>query len=263
MAQGNKRNSEKKIVIGNWKMNPLNSKIAQKWLETIAKTLPRTKNTEIVVCAPFLYLEKLSKVTKKVSLGAQDAYLNDVGPFTGEISTEMLYEAGARHVILGHSERRALGESDKLINKKLKSALASSLTPILCVGEKERDSGHEYLNVVKNQLAECLDGIQKAVFQKIIFAYEPVWAISSTADRRDATSLDSREMAMFIRKVLSDLSTPEIASKVRVIYGGSVNEKDAGDFLQDGGVDGVLAGKASLDPKKFVEIVKICEALGK
>ncbi len=256
---------KKKIIIGNWKMNPFTEKEAEKLFSNVSKNISRLKNTEVVVCPPFLYLENIRKISaknfKKISLGAQDAFYGDAGPFTGEISPEMLYDIGARYVILGHSERRALGESNELINKKIKGALASGLIPVICVGEQERDHNHGYFNIVKTQVSECLRGISKDLISKIIVAYEPVWAISSTVGRRDATAEDSSEMAIFIRKVLSDLSSPQIAAKTKIIYGGSVNEKDSRDFLENGGVSGLLVGKASLDIKKFTEIVKICEAL--
>jgi triosephosphate isomerase len=251
----------KKIILGNWKMNPLTMKEAEKIFNDIAKNVSRVKNTDIVVCPPALYLEKLSKIrTSKIRLGAQDAFMGDVGAFTGEVSAEMLYEMGARYVILGHSERRALGETNSEVNKKIKSALASGLRPVVCVGETVRDENHGYFSLVKTELEECLAGVSKNSISKIIVAYEPVWAISTTVNRKDATSDDSREMAIFIRKILSDKFGPD-SGKVKIIYGGSVNEKDAEDFLRDGGVEGLLVGRASLDAKKFVKIVDICEAL--
>lgn len=251
--------SKKNIIIGNWKMNPLNAKEAKKWFTDIAKKIRGIKKTEVVICAPFVYLANLKNLSKKIHLGAQDCFTGDVGPFTGEVSPEMLYSLGVRYVILGHSERRALGETNELINKKIKGALNASLTPILCIGESMRDENHGYFEVVKKQIEECLKGIPKDSVSKIIIAYEPVWSISSTKNRRDATPADSREMSVFIRKVLSDFSSPEIASRARIIYGGSANEKDAEDFLSNGGVVGLLPGKASLDPKKFFEMVKIAE----
>ncbi len=250
------------IIIGNWKMNPLIQKEAEKLFLSVAKEVSRVKKTEIVICPPYIYLEKLKPLSKKISFGAQDAYPGDTGAFTGEVSSEMLYEAGVRYVILGHSERRAQGESNEEINKKIKGALASGLRPILCVGESERDQNHGYFNLVKMQLEECLVGITKNLISKTIIAYEPVWAISSTPNRKDATADDSREMSIFIRKVLSDKFGKD-SSHTRVIYGGSVNEKDAGEFLENGGVDGLLAGRASLNAKKFSEIIKTCEALSK
>jgi len=253
----------KKIVIGNWKMNPLTVKEAEKLFSDVAKIVSRTKKTEIVLCPPFIYLTELAKIrTTKVKLGAQDAFYETVGAFTGEISGEMLYEVGVRYVILGHSERRALGESNNEVNKKIKSALASGLRPILCVGESERDHNHGYFSLVKTQIEECLVGISKNSIAKIIIAYEPIWAISSTLDRKDATADDSREMTIFIRKILSDKFGKD-AKNMRIIYGGSVTERDAQDFIENGGVDGLLPGRTSLDAKKFSEIIKICEVLNK
>ncbi|MCX6752669.1 MAG: triose-phosphate isomerase [Candidatus Nomurabacteria bacterium] len=252
----------KKVIIGNWKMNPFTSKEAEKLFSGVAENISDIKKTEVVICPPFIYLEKLKKLSKKIILGAQDAFSGDVGAFTGEVSAGMLYSVGARYVILGHSERRALGENNSDINKKIKSALDAGLRPILCVGESVRDENHGYFNLVKAQLEECLAGVSKTIISKVIIAYEPVWAISTTPDRKDATSDDCREMAIFIKKILSDKFSAE-AGKIRIIYGGSVNEKDAGDFLKNGGVDGLLPGRASLDAKKFTEIVKICEALEK
>lgn len=254
----------KRIIIGNWKMNPRTEKEAEKLFGNVAKGLNNLKKTQVVICAPYIYLQKLKKLSKKISLGAQDAFFGDVGPFTGEISGEMLYNIGVKYIILGHSERRALGETDLLINKKIKGALAAGLTPILCVGEEtrdERDPRHGYFNIVKRQVEECLEGVSKNSITKVIIAYEPVWAISSTPNRRDATAVDSKEMVIFIRKILSGITSPETAKSVRIIYGGSVNEKDAGEFLEFGGADGALPGRASLSADKFIKIVKTCEAL--
>lgn len=251
----------KKIIVGNWKMNPSTAKEAEKLFSDVAKAVSRVKKTEIIICPPFIYLDKLTKVrTSKVKLGAQDAFYGGTGAFTGEVSTEMLYNIAVRYVIFGHSERRSLGETNALVNKKIKATLSSGLVPILCVGESDRDESHEYFNIVKTQLEECLNGVSRNSISKIIIAYEPVWALSSTMGRRDATSNDSREMAIFIRKILSDKFGSEV-SKVRVIYGGSATEKNAEDFLKNGGVDGLLPGRVSLNAKKFCEIIKIAESI--
>jgi len=242
-------------------MNPLTEKEAEKLFEAIAQGVSRIKKTLVVVCPPFIYLDKLTKIrTRKIKLGAQDAFFEEKGAFTGEVSPEMLYNMGVRYTILGHSERRALGETNALVNKKIRAALASGLVPILCVGEAVRDENHGYFNLVKTQLSECLDGVKKTFISKIIIAYEPIWAISSTVNRHDASAALCREMAVFIRKVISDKFGGE-ARSTQVIYGGSVNEIDAPDFLKDGGIDGLLAGRTSLLASKFINIVKICEAL--
>ena len=164
----------KKIIIGNWKMNPLTLKEAEKLFNDAAKGVSAVKKTEIVICPPFLYLEKLessNRRIKKISLGAQDAFWGDTGAYTGEVSAEMLYNIGVRYVILGHSEKRAMpvrqsldiggGETNGIVNKKMKSSLAAGLRPILCIGESARDANHGYFNLIKMQLEECLAGISK------------------------------------------------------------------------------------------------------
>ncbi len=241
-------------------MNPLTLKEAEKLSSAVARAAAGIKKTEIVVCPPFIYLARLKKFSRKVLLGGQDAFWGDTGAFTGEISAEMLYELGARYVILGHSERRSL-EDNTIVNKKIKSALAAGLRPILCVGEKVRDTEHSYFNFVKKQIAEGLDGMPKNLIGKLLVAYEPVWAISSTPGRRDATPEDSNEMAIFIRKIMADKFGRD-ATKIKILYGGSANDRDAEEFLAKGGVDGLLVGRASLSAEKFSKIIRIAEKVG-
>ena len=251
----------KRIVVANWKMNPLTEKEAEKLWTAVARNISALRKTEVVICPPFIYLSKIKKLSRKILLGSQDAFWGNTGAFTGEVSSEMLYLSGARYVILGHSERRARGETDADINKKIKSALDSGFRLILGVGETIRDEEHGYFNSVKDQLEAGLQGISKDSLKNIIIAYEPVWALSSTPGRRDAAPEDSSEMAIFIRKVLSDKFGRE-ASRVKILYGGSVNDRDAEGFLTQGGVDGLLVGKASLNAEKFVNIIKISEKMG-
>src|SRR3989344_4363287 len=142
---------KKKIIIGNWKMNPRTLKEAEKLFAGIAGAVRRIKKTEGVICPPYLFLAHLKNLSRKIVLGAEDALWEDAGAFTGEVSGEMLYNLGVRYVILGHSDRRELGETDGFVNKKIKSALKAGLVPILCVGEKERDANHEYFSVIKSK----------------------------------------------------------------------------------------------------------------
>ena len=241
-------------------MNPSSFKEASKLFSDISKSISGMKKIEVVICPPSLYIEKLKKISKKIPLGAQNSFGLDAGPFTGEVSADMLYSVGARYVILGHSERRELGETNLLINKKIKGAISKGLTPIMCVGETTRDDNHEYFNLVKTQVEECLNGLSKNAISQIIIAYEPVWAISTTIGHKDATPKDSEEMIIFIRKVLADKFGAK-AQLPRIIYGGSVNEKDALEFIRDGGAEGLLVGRASLNAKKFIQIIKKCETL--
>jgi triosephosphate isomerase len=253
---------DKKIVIGNWKMNPANIKDAEKLFRGVTKSILSLKKTEVVICPPLPYIDRLKKISKKIYIGAQNSFGVDSGPFTGEVSPEMLYSIGVKYVILGHSERRSLGETNIDINKKIKGAIYAGLIPIICVGENDRDDNHGYFNFVKAQIEECLDGVSKNSLSKIIIAYEPVWAISTSLNHRDATSKDCEEMIIFIKKVLADKFGVN-ASLPRIIYGGSVGEKDAEEFVVRGGAEGLLVGKTSLTAKKFINIIKICETLNK
>lgn len=251
-----------KIVVGNWKMNPLSLKEAEKLFTNISKSVSNIKKTEIIICPPFIYLEKLKKISKKIYLGAQDTFGRDTGAYTGEVSGDMLYDIGVRYVILGHSERRSIlngiGESNETINKKLKASIAAGLNPILCVGENTRDENHEYLSFIKTQLEESLDGVSKNFISKIIIAYEPVWAIGKGA--LPARPEEFLEMSIFIKKILSDKFGLKMIEGIKIIYGGSVDEKNTLDFISKGRADGFLVGRASLNEKKFSNIVKICEA---
>ncbi len=254
----------KKIIIGNWKMNPLSLKEAEKLFIDIVKSVSDIEKAEIVICPPLLYLEKIKSAGsrfKRIFIGAQDTFWGDTGAYTGEVSGEMLYNIGAKYVIVGHSERRAIGESNNDVNKKVKAALGSGLIPILCVGENERNEDHTYLNFVKLQVEECLNGISKNSLSKIIIAYEPIWAIGKGA--HPATVAEFHEMNIFIRKILSDKFGVKNVVNVRIIYGGSVDDKNAEDFIKDNKTDGFLLGRASLNPKKFYKITKICEASSK
>ncbi len=254
---------QRKVVIGNWKMNPLAGKEAEKLFLGVSKNISDVRKTDIIICPPFLYLERLKRIkTSKVKLGAQDAFFADSGPFTGEVSPDMLASSGVHYVILGHSKRREFGETNGEVSQKVRASLQAGLIPIVCVGENLRDENHDYFKFVGNQVSESLDGVSKESLSKVIIAYEPVWAISSTKDRADATPHDAEEMSLFIRKTLVDKFGLKIKMP-RIIYGGDVSKKNAGEFLRDGGVEGLLVGRASLDSEKFVEIIKICEALEK
>ncbi|MES2930546.1 MAG: triose-phosphate isomerase [Patescibacteria group bacterium] len=247
----------KKLIIGNWKMNPQSLKEADILFKSIGAIALKAKNADIVMCPPFVYLSHLKELKlKKISLGGQDVFYESKGAFTGEVSPAMLSDAGASYVIVGHSERRMLGETDEIINKKLLAVLKVKLTPILCVGEEIREDDGSYLSVVKRQLSSCLAGIPKNKIKDIVIAYEPVWALSSTENRRDATPHDFEEMRIYIRKILTDMYSVAMASSVRILYGGSANKDNAESFLK-AGASGLLSGKASLDPKNFGAIITI------
>jgi triosephosphate isomerase len=185
----------------------------------------------------------------------QDISPESQGSYTGEISPAMIKNFGVKYAIIGHSERRAMGETDSLVNKKIKTALKSGLTAIVCVGESHRDHQMKYLHFVKKQITETFKNITSKDFAKIIIAYEPIWAIGKNAER-EATPEESEEMVIFIKKVLSDSFGPSSVKNLKVLYGGSVDEKNASSFLNCGGVQGLLVGRSSLSSEKFNEIIK-------
>ncbi len=247
----------KKIVIGNWKMNPSGIEEARAIFRDIVSGYHSLNRVKVVICPPSPFLEKLCSLSKnKIALGAEDCFWGETGPYTGEVSAKILKSVGARYVILGHSERRALGDGDELINKKIKSALASGLKVIFCVGERSRDESGEYLNFIKNQLILGLDKIKKSSLENLSVAYEPIWAIGKDA-LRPASPEDVLETSIFIKKVLTGIFGYEAGIKVSIIYGGSVDEKNSREFLSGDKVDGLLIGRASLDPESFLKILEI------
>ena len=252
----------KKIIIANWKMNPITSKDATVLIKNILKTLKNIKNTEIVFCPPFIYLESLKKLIKKYSLGSQNLFYKDEGAYTGEVSYKMLENLGVKYAILGHSERRREGEDNNLINLKLKALTKSSIIPVLCIGEEIRDNNHEYVNFLQVQLNTGLEGINKSLLSKLIIAYEPVWAIGKDATR-EATPEEFLEIKILIKKVLTLKFGAKNIENVRIIYGGSVDDKNIEGFLSAGESDGFLVGRASLDSKKFLKIINYTENLSK
>jgi triosephosphate isomerase len=253
---------KKRLIVGNWKMNPWKIEDARKIFDGVKKEAGKLSHVQTVVCPPFVFLSDLSKRVSghRVVLGAQDMFPEMEGAYTGEVSPLMISSVGAKYVIIGHSERRALGESDEMINKKILAALKMGLVAVLCVGEKGRDAGSEYFSFIKNQIETALAKVQKRSLANIVIAYEPIWAIGVKATGADTPS-DFVEITIFIRKTLSDMFDRSMAHSVPVLYGGSVNEGNAESFLKEGEADGLLVGRASLDPKKFITILKIAEKI--
>lgn len=246
----------KRIVIGNWKENPTSKKEAEKIFKQISKG--KWKGVEVVACPPSIYIEALRKISKRIILGAQNIFYENSGAFTGKIGGSMLYELGARYTIIGHSERRSLGENNNDINKKIKNAVYNGLVPILCVGENFRDNEHKYLAFIKEQVESALEGVSKTTLDKIIIAYEPVWAIGSSATR-EATPSEFLEISIFLKRILSDKFGIKSVGGVRILYGGSVHPENSLGFLIEGKADGFLVGRDSLNPKKFLEIINNTE----
>lgn len=239
-------------------MNPASAREAAKIFSGIKNAAKNLKGTETVVCPPFVYLESLSKQKGKCSIGAQDLFWKEKGSFTGEISPVMLKSFSVSHVIVGHSERRALGEDNAAVSQKISAALSSGLKAILCVGEKERTDEASHLHFVANQLKESLSGVPAKSADRIIVAYEPVWAIGE-GSKGPALPEDALEMSIFIKKVLTEIFGKKKAEAAPVLYGGSVDSGNARDFLEKGGMDGLLVGRESLSLKGFSDILRIAD----
>lgn len=244
------------IVGGNWKMNTtLYSAIDL--AESVVREIGEMADVETVIFPPFPNLEPAGKVIEGsvLQLGGQDVFWEDKGAYTGEVSAPMLTAVGCRWVIVGHSERRrVLGESDEIVNRKLHAALRNGLQAILAVGEtrEERKQGQTE-TVVSQQLRDSLAGVDAGSMDRVVIAYEPVWAIG-TGDT--ATPEQAREAHRFARSVLDDLYGGEIAQAVRIQYGGSVTAQNADELMSQPGIDGALVGGASLDADGFAAIVR-------
>lgn len=251
----------KKLIIANWKMNPSNVKDAKQLFVGIKQTASKLSNVQTVIAPPYLYLAELSKLYKghRISLGGQDMFWEKKGSFTGEISGAMLKDLGATYVIVGHSERRALGESDDDINKKVLAAIQADLTTVLCIGESDRDhKGGTHLTFITNQLESALKGVSKNKLSKIVIAYEPIWAIGKSEE--DAMKGDElHETVLFIRKIVAGLFGKSAALKIPVLYGGSAEEGNTKVLLTEGMVDGLLVGHASLSVREFSEMLRIAQ----
>jgi len=213
-------------------------------------------DVDVLICPPFvaLYSVKQSLNGSSIKLGAQNMHFEDHGAYTGEISPSMLKNMGVDYVIVGHSERRQyFNETDETVNKKLKSALKYNLNPILCVGEtlEQRENGIEE-ETVKNQVNKAFADISKQDAEKIIVAYEPIWAIGTG---RIATSEQANEMAAFIRTSISDIYDSELSEKIIIQYGGSVKANNANEILSQSDIDGALVGGASLKECEFIGII--------
>ena len=250
----------KPLMAGNWKMN-LNH------LEAIAVTQKLVYSLEdkdynavdVAIIPPFTDIRSIQTLVDGDRLalmyGAQDLSPETSGAFTGDISGSMLSKLGCTFVIVGHSERRAIHqEDDALINRKIRAALTNELTPIFCVGEELsiRETGTHVSHVVR-QIRAGLEGFHKPDLKKIVIAYEPIWAIGTG---RTATPEDAEEVCAAIREEIESIGSAEIASNMRILYGGSVKSSNIVEIMKKENVDGALIGGASLDPEELAKIVK-------
>ena len=246
----------KKLIIANWKMNPEGLYDARKIFTALKKKNLKPKSGVVVICPPALYLSDLSGNYRGslFNFGAQDVSWQTKEESTGETSVQMLKTIGVRLVIVGHSERRSLGDTDSIVATKIKNILAAGLTPVLCVGEKMRDLEGNYLRFVEEQIHESLKKVSRKDIEKVVIAYEPVWTIGK--GRKAISTYDLHQMTIFIKKVLSAIYNKKVAMNVPILYGGSVDADNCEEIMNDGEVNGLLVGRSSLNPHLFADILK-------
>jgi triosephosphate isomerase len=242
------------LVVGNWKMNPVTFTEAKHIVtgtKAAAKKYPRVT---VVVAPPSLFLSELKKLlgSSSLKLGAQTMHQAPCGAHTGEVSAGMLAAFGVEYVILGHSERRMLGETDEMVNQKVTTALKAKLIPIICIGERKRDTQGNFYTHIETQVSHALSGVPKTRLKDIVIAYEPIWAIGTGLT---ASAEDVREMQLFINKIITKIFDRSSATHVRIIYGGSVTAETAAELYRGGGVQGFLVGGASLKSTEFTKII--------
>lgn len=245
------------LIVANWKAYVDDLEKAKK-LFAVNKKLSKVSKNKIVIApsAPFLGV-LASKNKSRVEFSAQDVSLSTGGALTGEITAQAYAAVGAKYAIVGHSERRAAGDDSKIVAQKLSHALTHGLTPILCVGEHERDGEGRYLSYVREELTSALGSLTQKELSGVVIAYEPVWAISTNAAGAIEPN-DLTEMILYIRKVLAELLPGKSSSHsyALVLYGGSVEQNDIRALAANSGVDGFLVGRASVDPHTFSALVK-------
>ncbi len=245
----------KKIVIANFKMNQTPSETKDYMIDLVSRM--KGESTKVVVCPPFTSLAKAYSLTKKtnVLLGAQNFHHEEKGAHTGEISASMLKEVGAEYVIVGHSERRKeFKETNVVVNKKIKAALGNDLKVIFCIGETQNErNANRTEEVLKTEIEQGLSGLYENELNSIIIAYEPIWAIGTGVNAQDKQISSAISI---IRKIIKELYSTKASQAILVVYGGSVNTKNAKKIMSIKNVDGVLVGGASLVAEDFFEIIK-------
>lgn len=250
----------KKLVVGNWKMNPPTLKEAKKVIRMTRNAASELINTEVVACPPFVFVSACisNKNPESFSIGAQSVSVDEGGSHTGQVSAGMLKDLGVKYVIVGHSEERAAGDTDQLVSRRIQAVLANHMKVIVCVGEIARDEGGVYLETLKNQIKDSLANIPENQAKNIILAYEPVWAIGSSEAMMPSQVF---EMSLFVRKAFSDVFGHDPAMKVPVLYGGAVNYRNAADIVSIGKVDGLLVGRESFNVTGFPDLLKAVDSI--
>ena len=245
----------KSLIVANWKMNPRTMREAKKLLEETKHITSLLKGVTVVVCPPVVFLRELAAGNRgRVSFGAQNVHFESQGSYTGEISIPQIKDAKATHIIIGHAERRAMGETNDDVRKKVDTALDAGLTPIVCVGENSRDQSAGHFNFVREQLRAGISEDAGKKLSKIIIAYEPIWAIGAT---KAMEPRQMHEMSIFIRKTLVE-RFGEAGHSIKILYGGSVDGENAADMMRNGDVVGLLVGRASVDIQALTELLRAC-----
>ena len=251
----------KSYIVGNWKMNFTVGE-ASIYLHKLLKTLPNYRDLEVVIAPSLIALQPLSlQIDRhKLKLAAQNAFYRDYGAFTGETSFSQL-RGIVDYAIVGHSERRHIfGEDDKFVAKKVAAAIRNKITPILCIGETESERAFsETADVIRDQLSGGLSEVSEEDIDKVILAYEPVWAISSNKGAKLAAPDEVAEVIKLIRENLKEIYGAKIAEKIAILYGGSVNPSNAGAYLTVPGVSGLLIGGSSLILSEFADIIEVAK----
>jgi len=250
------RKYRKTVIAANWKMNLLPSDV-KPYAETLKALAGKTRHCEVVVCAPFVMLPQLVKAFRdsRIAVGAQNVSDKESGAYTGEVSAGQLRDLGVKYVIIGHSERRGYyGETDDTVRAKVAAALGAGLIPIICVGEtlQQREMGVTK-DLVSMQVKLALSGVPAEKMRRVIFAYEPIWAIGTGVT---ASAQEANEVCSHIRAVIRSLYGARTARAVTIQYGGSMNKNNAAELLSMPDVDGGLIGGASLDPRHFASIIE-------
>lgn len=243
------------LIVGNWKLNPVTMADACALGEVVARKQKTTPEPYVAIAPPFPYLSEVGKKIQKssVALAAQDVYFKNIGAHTGEVSVLQLKDLGVEYVIVGHSERREMGETNNDVQQKVLMILKHRLVPIVCVGERVRDEQGNFFTFVEEQLKSLAEVLPAAQIKKVVIAYEPIWAIGTGMT---ATAEDVKEMQLFIETVLTKIYDRPTARAVRLLYGGSVKPQNAAELHFEGDMNGFLVGGASLNADDFGAIIK-------
>jgi triosephosphate isomerase (TIM) len=251
--------NKKFMIVGNWKMNPETLEEAKDLFSALSKKAAKSKKIYVMIAPPTPFLDALASKKSTIIVGAQDVARESKGAFTGSVSAHELKSAGAEFAIIGHSERRAEGDTDEIVAKKVGQAIDAGLKVILCVGEKERDDQAKYLRVVRDQILTVFASIKdKKKLSSVTIAYEPVWKIGAQTAMIPS---EVHEMSIYIKKVVGEALGNKAGLKTSVLYGGAVDSENDHAILTEGSVDGLLIGRQSLNAESFGTILAYANSI--